>query len=112
MPEAALLSQKLGIAYLERAFSHIVLLGTIRLKTKKKMAEEVPAAPATSSASAPAAPEKQTPADFLRNVLGRPVSVKLNSGVEYRGKFMMRIIDDSITQGAKRMIINWTAVGT
>ncbi|KAI9208991.1 uncharacterized protein BJ171DRAFT_488057 [Polychytrium aggregatum] len=28
---------------------------------------------------------KQTPNDFLSNVFGRPVIVKLNSGVEYRG---------------------------
>eukprot|EP00522_Entomoneis_paludosa_P009385 CAMPEP_0172441528 /NCGR_PEP_ID=MMETSP1065-20121228/2083_1 /TAXON_ID=265537 /ORGANISM="Amphiprora paludosa, Strain CCMP125" /LENGTH=106 /DNA_ID=CAMNT_0013190965 /DNA_START=12 /DNA_END=332 /DNA_ORIENTATION=- len=27
----------------------------------------------------------RSPSDFLRNVLGRPVRVKLNSGVEYRG---------------------------
>mmetsp|Transcript_16161 Transcript_16161/g.32720 ORF Transcript_16161/g.32720 Transcript_16161/m.32720 type:complete len:84 (+) Transcript_16161:5252-5503(+) len=29
--------------------------------------------------------ENRTPSDFLRGVLGRPVVVKLNSGVEYRG---------------------------
>ncbi|CEO96583.1 Sm domain-containing protein [Plasmodiophora brassicae] len=28
---------------------------------------------------------KRSPADFLKTVLGRPVYVKLNSGVEYRG---------------------------
>jgi U6 snRNA-associated Sm-like protein LSm6 len=28
---------------------------------------------------------KRSPSDFLKSVLGRPVSVKLNSGVEYRG---------------------------
>ena len=27
----------------------------------------------------------KTPGDFLKAVLGRPVVVKLNSGVEYRG---------------------------
>ena len=28
---------------------------------------------------------KNNPADFLKQVLGRPVVVKLNSGVDYRG---------------------------
>ena len=28
----------------------------------------------------------KTPADFLKNIRGRPVVVKLNSGVDYRGK--------------------------
>ena len=30
--------------------------------------------------------DKRTPSEFLKNVLGRPVVVKLNSGVDYRGK--------------------------
>lgn len=30
-------------------------------------------------------PSKKTPSDFLKSVLGRPVIVKLNSGVSYRG---------------------------
>lgn len=29
--------------------------------------------------------KKQTPSEFLKNVIGRPVVVKLNSGVDYRG---------------------------
>lgn len=28
---------------------------------------------------------KQTPAEFLKLIVGRPVVVKLNSGVDYRG---------------------------
>lgn len=28
----------------------------------------------------------KTPADFLKSIRGRPVVVKLNSGVDYRGK--------------------------
>jgi len=28
---------------------------------------------------------KKTPSDFLKGVLGRPVDVKLNNGVEYKG---------------------------
>ena len=30
---------------------------------------------------------KQTPSDFLKQIIGRPVVVKLNSGVDYRGNF-------------------------
>lgn len=47
--------------------------------------------PAAPAAAAPAAAARaadgrgRTPADFLSAVLGRPVVVKLNSGVEYRG---------------------------
>lgn len=29
---------------------------------------------------------KQTPSDFLKQIIGRPVVVKLNNGVDYRGK--------------------------
>ena len=29
---------------------------------------------------------KQTPSDFLKQIIGRPVVVKLNSGVDYRGE--------------------------
>lgn len=29
----------------------------------------------------------KTPADFLKSIRGRPVVVKLNSGVDYRGIF-------------------------
>ena len=29
---------------------------------------------------------KQTPSDFLKQIIGRPVVVKLNSGADYRGK--------------------------
>lgn len=32
---------------------------------------------------------KQTPSDFLKQIIGRPVVVKLNSGVDYRGKFFI-----------------------
>ena len=30
--------------------------------------------------------KKQTPSEFLKQIIGRPVVVKLNSGVDYRGK--------------------------
>ena len=34
---------------------------------------------------APAADAAKTPADFLKSIRGKPVVVKLNSGVDYRG---------------------------
>ena len=30
---------------------------------------------------------KQTPSDFLKQIIGKPVVVKLNSGVDYRGEY-------------------------
>lgn len=30
--------------------------------------------------------EAKTPSDFLKSIRGKPVIVKLNSGVDYRGK--------------------------
>jgi U6 snRNA-associated Sm-like protein LSm6 len=30
--------------------------------------------------------KKQTPSEFLKQIIGRPVVVKLNSGVDYRGE--------------------------
>ena len=38
-----------------------------------------------SVAESATAPQKRTPRDFLNVVVGRPVVVKLNSGVTYRG---------------------------
>jgi U6 snRNA-associated Sm-like protein LSm6 len=29
--------------------------------------------------------KKRSPSEFLKSVLGRPICVKLNSGIEYRG---------------------------
>ena len=40
---------------------------------------------AAQADAAPAAASKYQPSDFLKAVLGRPVIVKLNSGVAYRG---------------------------
>ncbi|CAE7248817.1 Lsm6 [Symbiodinium sp. KB8] len=42
------------------------------------------AAPATGTA-APAAPASKGPSEFLKSIIGRPVQVKLNSGVVYKG---------------------------
>jgi len=37
------------------------------------------------SSSAAGAPAKRDPTAFLKSVLGKPVQVRLNSGVDYRG---------------------------
>lgn len=44
-----------------------------------------PSVMSLGSASAGGVASKKTPSDFLKSVLGRPVIVKLNSGVSYRG---------------------------
>ena len=31
--------------------------------------------------------KKQNPSEFLKQIIGKPVVVKLNSGVDYRGEF-------------------------
>lgn len=33
---------------------------------------------------------KQTPSEFLKQIIGKPVVVKLNSGVDYRGAFKFK----------------------
>ena len=35
--------------------------------------------------------KKQNPSDFLKQIIGKPVVVKLNSGVDYRGWFVCYI---------------------
>lgn len=48
----------------------------------------LPSSSSQENAAAAAAPEtvrKKTPSDFLKSVLGRPVRVQLNTGLEYRG---------------------------
>jgi hypothetical protein len=42
----------------------------------------------------------RTPADFLKGIKGRPVIVKLNSGVEYRGARFARLRARSLRCGA------------
>ena len=37
--------------------------------------------------------KKQTPSDFLKQIIGRPVMVKLNSGVDYRGMIKTQLIN-------------------
>ena len=53
------------------------------------MADAAAGGAAAASGAAGGAKEdggsKRTPSEFLKNVLGRPVVVKLNSGVDYRG---------------------------
>lgn len=34
----------------------------------------------------------KTPGDFLKSIRGRPVVVKLNSGVDYRGQLLLFLI--------------------
>ncbi len=59
-----------------------------------------------ADAAAPAegggASDKRTPSEFLKNVLGRPVVVKLNSGVDYRGEACHRQPQSSQDGGADR----------
>ena len=33
--------------------------------------------------------QKRAPSEFLKQITGRPVVVKLNSGVDYRGKILI-----------------------
>jgi hypothetical protein len=40
--------------------------------------------------AAPAQGLSKTPADFLKSIKGKPVIVKLNSGVDYRGELTGR----------------------
>mmetsp|Transcript_17820 Transcript_17820/g.56990 ORF Transcript_17820/g.56990 Transcript_17820/m.56990 type:complete len:156 (+) Transcript_17820:622-1089(+) len=60
-----------------------------RRRATTRVAAIAAAATATATATArgamAAAGGKQTPSDFLKQVIGRPVIVKLNSGVDYRG---------------------------
>lgn len=34
--------------------------------------------------------QRQSPSEFLKQIIGKPVVVKLNSGVDYRGKHRWR----------------------
>lgn len=45
---------------------------------------------------------KQTPSEFLKQIIGKPVVVKLNSGVDYRGKSEI---------GCGRMKSYWALIG-
>ena len=44
------------------------------------MAANIAAAAAVAAGAEVAASKKQTPSDFLKQIIGRPVVVKLNSG--------------------------------
>lgn len=67
------------------------------------------AAPAaTVAAVAVAAPAqtgggKRSPSDFLKTVLGRPVVVKLNSGIDYRGERFPAISDVPVQKERARI---------
>ena len=55
--------------------------------TTSEGTEHVVAASVANSNATTAASNKKskTPSDFLKSILGRPIRVKLNSGIEYRG---------------------------
>ena len=36
--------------------------------------------------------QKQTPSEFLKQIIGRPVVVKLNSGMDYRGILVVLLL--------------------
>eukprot|EP00980_Cylindrotheca_fusiformis_P023805 scaffold11032_cov122-Cylindrotheca_fusiformis.AAC.6 len=55
-------------------------------KGERNMSDPIAATAAqTPQKEAKEAAKKRSPSDFLKSVLGRPVRVKLNSGIEYRG---------------------------
>uniref|UniRef100_A0A7S1BIP9 Sm domain-containing protein n=1 Tax=Corethron hystrix TaxID=216773 RepID=A0A7S1BIP9_9STRA len=60
-------------------------------KNENCAASELPPSPtitdqtAGGGTTATAKDNKKSPSDFLKSVLGRPVSVRLNSGTDYRG---------------------------
>jgi len=47
--------------------------------------EEVQREASSSVIDSEPAKNKRSPSEFLKSVLGRPVKVRLNSGIEYRG---------------------------
>lgn len=49
------------------------------------MAAAAAVPPGAQAAAVPPATNKRSPSDFLKQVVGRPVIVKLNSGVTYHG---------------------------
>ena len=51
---------------------------------------------------------RQNPSDFLKQIIGRPVVVKLNSGVDYRG----RCPDDSWATTSKRYLVPHVMIET
>ncbi|KAK2817192.1 hypothetical protein Q5P01_025383 [Channa striata] len=56
-----------------------LLIGHFAIRAKHSRLENVGLITARMSL------RKQTPSDFLKQIIGRPVVVKLNSGVDYRG---------------------------
>lgn len=64
------------------------------------MAEEETEAPSTAPAEVPApAPVSacRTPGEFLKAIKGKPVSVKLNSGVDYRGECTSTVLATNVS---------------
>ena len=56
----------------------------------------------------------RTPADFLKSIKGKPVVVKLNSGVDYRGtatRIRVTISSDSSTaMPLQESLLAWTGI--
>lgn len=70
--------------------AHIISEATFRASTRavlwlQKMASASGVVDTSTSQAPAATTSKRTPSDFLKGVLGRPVIVKLNSGVTYKG---------------------------
>uniref|UniRef100_A0A7S2UQ42 Sm domain-containing protein n=1 Tax=Attheya septentrionalis TaxID=420275 RepID=A0A7S2UQ42_9STRA len=55
------------------------------MSEKAPNATDAPTKDITESDDQVASEKKRSPSDFLKSVLGRPVSVRLNSGTDYRG---------------------------
>ena len=39
---------------------------------------------------------RKTPSDFLKQISGQPVVVKLNSGIDYRGNYILILCNDQL----------------
>lgn len=52
-----------------------------------------------------AARKKKSPVDFLKQVVGRSVIVKLNSGVEYRG--VLACLDGFMNIALEQVSVSW-----
>lgn len=49
---------------------------------------------------------RQTPSEFLKKIVGQPVVVKLNSGADYRGSFLV-ILLEIFKQSTQMVTLDW-----
>ncbi len=72
------------------------------------MADGDAAAPASAAAAAADSGDgrAKTPSDFLKSIKGKPVVVKLNSGVDYRGERSRRTKGEQGTLAAAKCLAN------